>query len=178
MAVRRVVTGHTADGRSCFISDGPAPFAFQRHSGSTHVTEIWKSFLTPADNAALEEPTTPPYRLPPPPNGTSLRIISYPPDSIRHASLEQERSGDADVSSGRAAALDKGNPRHPGFHKTRSLDYAIILSGEIYALMDEGECLLKAGDVLIQRGTNHAWSNRTEQPCIIAFVLIDAQDLF
>ena len=67
--------------------------------------------------------------------------------------------------------------RHPGFHKTDTIDYAIVLSGEIYALMDEGEVLLKAGDVLIQRGTNHAWSNRTEQPCCIAFVLIDAKPL-
>ena len=70
---------------------------------------------------------------------------------------------------------DLANKRHPGFHKTDTIDYAIVLSGEIYALMDEGEALLKAGDVLIQRGTNHAWSNRTEQPCCIAFVLIDAE---
>ena len=70
---------------------------------------------------------------------------------------------------------DLANKRHPGFHKTATIDYAIVLSGEIYALMDEGEVLLKAGDVLVQRGTNHAWSNRTEQPCCIAFVLIDAE---
>ena len=70
---------------------------------------------------------------------------------------------------------DLANKRHPGFHKTDSIDYAIVLSGEIWALMDEGEVLLKAGDVLIQRGTNHAWSNRTEQPCCVAFVLIDAK---
>ena len=70
---------------------------------------------------------------------------------------------------------DLANKRHPGFHKTDTIDYAIVLSGEIYALMDEGEVLLKTGDVLIQRGTNHAWSNRTEQPCCIAFVLIDAE---
>ncbi len=69
---------------------------------------------------------------------------------------------------------DLGNARHPGFHKTASIDYVIVLSGEIYALMDEGEVLLKAGDVLIQRGTSHAWSNRTDAPAYLAFVLIDA----
>jgi mannose-6-phosphate isomerase-like protein (cupin superfamily) len=68
--------------------------------------------------------------------------------------------------------LDRGNPRHPGFHKTSSIDYAIVLSGEIVALIDEGEVILKAGDVLIQRGTNHAWSNRTVEPAYVAFVLI------
>jgi quercetin dioxygenase-like cupin family protein len=73
------------------------------------------------------------------------------------------------------AAFDRGSPRHPGFHKTSSVDYAIVLSGEIYALMDEGEVLLKAGDVLVQRGTNHAWSNRTDAPAYLAFVLVDAE---
>ena len=73
------------------------------------------------------------------------------------------------------AKVAVANKRHPGFHKTDTIDYAIVLSGEIYALMDEGEVLLKAGDVLIQRGTNHAWSNRTEEPCCVAFVLIDAE---
>jgi hypothetical protein len=72
------------------------------------------------------------------------------------------------------AARDKNNPRHPGFHKTDTIDYAIVLSGEIWAMMDEGETLLKQGDVLVQRGTNHAWSNRTNEPAILAFVLIDA----
>jgi len=69
------------------------------------------------------------------------------------------------------------NARHFGFHKTRTLDYAIVLDGEIYAMMDEGECLLKPGDVLVQRGTNHAWSNRTDAPAYLAFVLIDATPL-
>ena len=77
--------------------------------------------------------------------------------------------------SGRAEATDRNNPRHPGFHKTATIDYAIVLSGEIYAMMDEGEVLLKAGDVLVQRGTNHAWSNRTAEPAVVAFVLIDAE---
>jgi quercetin dioxygenase-like cupin family protein len=75
------------------------------------------------------------------------------------------------------AAFDRGSPRHPGFHKTSSVDYAIVLAGEIYALMDEGEVLLKQGDVLVQRSTNHAWSNRSDAPAYLAFVLIDAEPL-
>lgn len=175
--VRRVVTGHNGEGRSCFVSDGPAPHVFQRNAGSTVVTELWKTTSSPADNASAEEPTAPPYRLIPPEGGSVFRIISYPPDSIRLASLHDERAGAADADSGRAAALDRKNPRHPGFHRTDSVDYAIVLSGEIYALMDEGETLLRQGDVLIQRGSNHAWSNRTEEPAVLAFVLIDAKPL-
>ena len=71
-----------------------------------------------------------------------------------------------------AAPADKR--RHPGMHKTKTLDYAIVLAGEIYAVLDEGEVLLRAGDVLVQQGTNHAWSNRTDKPATIAFVLLDA----
>jgi quercetin dioxygenase-like cupin family protein len=103
-----------------------------------------------------------------------FRIIEYPPDKQRRAALEQQRTS-ADDGSGHGAAFDRGSPRHPGFHQTSSVDYAIVLSGEIYALMDEGEVLLKAGDVLVQRGTNHAWSNRTDEPAYLAFVLIDAE---
>ena len=81
-----------------------------------------------------------------------LRIIEYPPDRERLAALAQERAA-GDDGSGHISALDRGSPRHPGFHKTSSTDYAIVLSGEIYALMDQGEVKLTAGDVLIQRGT-------------------------
>jgi quercetin dioxygenase-like cupin family protein len=88
--------------------------------------------------------------------------------------LTKERAA-GDDGSGHISALDRGSPRHPGFHKTASVDYAIVLAGEIYALMDEGEVLLKAGDVLVQRGTNHAWSNRTDAPAYLAFVLVDAE---
>ena len=64
--------------------------------------------------------------------------------------------------------------RHPFMHRTDSLDYAVVLTGEIYMIMDEDEYLLKAGDVVVQQGTNHAWSNRGSEPCQIAFILIDA----
>jgi quercetin dioxygenase-like cupin family protein len=70
--------------------------------------------------------------------------------------------------------MDPDASRHPGMHKTGTVDYAIVLSGEIYAVMDKGETLLRAGDTLVQRGTNHAWSNRSETPCLVAFVLVSA----
>jgi mannose-6-phosphate isomerase-like protein (cupin superfamily) len=172
--IRRVVTGHDAAGRSVFVMDAAAPQVYRRSPGSAVVTELWETRSAPADNRGAAEVTDHPFRLAPPTNGTVFRIIEYPPDSQRLAVLAQERAA-GDDGSGHISALDRGSPRHPGFHKTHSVDYAIVLAGEIHALMDEGEVLLKAGDVLIQRGTNHAWSNRTEQPCCIAFVLIDAE---
>jgi mannose-6-phosphate isomerase-like protein (cupin superfamily) len=171
---RRVVTGHNAQGKSIFLMDGPAPSVHSRGTGATASTEFWVTNSTPADNSGSDDPTlSQPRRLPPPKNGTIFRVVEYPPDSQRVAALRAP--GSAHDAKAEGYARDLANRRHPGFHKTQSIDYAIVLSGEIYALMDEGEVLLQAGDVLIQRGTSHAWSNRTEQPCCIAFVLIDAK---
>jgi len=168
--VRRVVTGHNAEGRSVFIMDGPAPTVFDRGPGQTCVTELWETHSTPADNTGSADPTDRPSRLPPPKNGSVFRVVEYPPDKIRIPTLR----GDSHDSKREGYTRELQHTRHPGFHKTATVDYAIVLSGEIYALMDEGEVLLKTGDVLIQRGTNHAWSNRTDESATIAFVLIDA----
>jgi hypothetical protein len=173
--IRRVVTGHNAAGKSIFLSDGPAPNVMSRGTASTTVTELWETTAAPASNRGDEDPTNHPYRLPPPKNGTVFRIIEYPPDKVRVAALRQP--GTTHNPSSEGYVRDLGNTRHPGFHKTDSIDYAIVLKGEIYALMDEGEKLLKAGDVLIQRGTSHAWSVRTDEPAYVAFVLIDAEPL-
>src|SRR5262245_16302086 len=172
--IRRVVTGHNAAGKSAFVMDGAAPHVYCRSPGRPGAPGLWETRPAPADNRGQAEVTDHPFRLAPPKTGTVFRIIEYPPDRERLAALARERAA-GDDGSGHIAALDRGSPRHPGFHKTHSVDYAIVLAGEIYALMDEGEVLLKAGDVLIQRGTNHAWSNRTDAPATLAFVLIDAE---
>jgi mannose-6-phosphate isomerase-like protein (cupin superfamily) len=171
--IRRVVTGHDAAGRSVFVIDAPTPHVFSRTKGSAVVHEMWETAHTPADNRGSADAIARGPRLPPPHNGSVFRVIEYPPDAERLAAIEREHA--LPDSSGRAAASDRNNPRHPGFHKTATIDYAIVLSGEIYAMMDQGEVLLKAGDVLIQRGTNHAWSNRTNETAVVAFVLIDAE---
>jgi hypothetical protein len=172
--IRRVVTGHDAAGRSTFIIDAPSPHVFSRTKGSAIVHELWETAGTPADNRGSADAIARGHRLPPPKNGSVFRVIEYPPDSERLAAITREETL-PDDGSGRAAVTDRNNPRHPGFHKTDTIDYAIVLAGEIYAMMDDGEVLLKTGDVLIQRGTNHAWSNRTREPALVAFVLIDAE---
>ncbi len=174
MQFRRVVTGHNAAGRSVFVIDGATPHVFRRTPGSAVVNEMWETTATPADNRGNADSIARGHRLPPPKNGSVFRVIDYPPDSERLAAIAREEHM-PDDGSGRAAATDRSNPRHAGFHKTSTIDYAIVLSGEIFAMMDEGEVLLRAGDVLIQRGTNHAWSNRTGEPAVVAFVLIDAE---
>ena len=169
---RLVITGHNDAGKSVILSDGDAPHMhlFERYGG-TAVTDLWMTASMPADNAQVEDFGSRDFTIEPPPHGTVFRVIEYPPDSVRLANLDREA---AFRDTGAAHAMAKEGARHPGMHKTNTLDYAAVLSGEIYAVMDEGDVLLKAGDSLIQRGTNHAWSNRTEEPCRIAFVLVDA----
>ena len=170
-SVRRIVTGHDAAGRSTFLMNGPAPKIFEVGSGGTRVMELWETRTSPATNAGSEEATERPFRLPPPPNGSVFRIVEYPPDSKRVGVLAANAAHD-DAAEG--YVRDFANARHPGFHKTATTDYAIVIAGEIYALMDEGEQLMRAGDVLVQRGTNHSWSNRTDSNAYVAFILIDA----
>jgi naringenin degradation protein FdeH len=157
--MKRVVTGHDAQGRSVFvIEDQPQPVVLEK-AGGLRLTELW---ATPTETRAR--------RIEPDPGGTVFRVIDYPPDSERLKSIDPETH----FASMGAQAAPKEKRRHPGMHRTNTLDYAIVLSGEIYAVLDEGEVLLRAGDVLVQRGTNHAWSNRSDRPCRIAFVLVDA----
>jgi quercetin dioxygenase-like cupin family protein len=157
--MRRVVTGHDSEGRSIFlIKDEPQPVVLEK-AGGLRLTELW---ATPNEVR--------PRRIEPDPGGTVFRVIEYPPDKERLKSIDPEAHF---ASMGVQAATAKER-RHPGMHRTKTLDYAIILAGEIYAVLDEDEVLLKGGDVLVQRGTSHAWSNRSDKPCVIAFVLIDA----
>jgi len=173
--VRRVVTGHNVQGRSIFIRDTAAPHVYQRTAEGVTVTEVWETRSTPADNSVdSEDPTDRPMRLQPPKGGSIFRTIRFMPEKLQHTALKKQLS-EGDDGSGIVTALKKGaSSRAPGFHTTNTIDYVIVLSGEIYALMDEGEVLLKSGDVLVQRGTSHAWSNRSRKPADLAFVLIDA----
>jgi hypothetical protein len=167
---RRFVTGHDASGKSVFILDETTPVTHAVGSGGTRVTDLWETRSTPVNNAGVADAADRPFHVPPPPNGSIFRIVEYPPDTERIAVLRANVAHDSTAGYTR----DYANARHPGFHKTSTIDYAIVLNGEIYALMDEGEELMHAGDVLIQRGTNHAWSNRTNETVRVAFVLIDA----
>jgi mannose-6-phosphate isomerase-like protein (cupin superfamily) len=169
---RLVITGNNEKGRSRVVSDGDAPHVhiFAQYGG-TAVTDLWITTSMPVDNERIDDLGGREFAIEPPPNGTVFRIVEYPPDSVRLAGLDREA---AFREMGASHAIVKKDARHPGMHRTRTLDYAIVLSGEIYAVMDESEVFLKAGDCLIQRGTNHAWSNRTDKPCRIVFVLIDA----
>jgi mannose-6-phosphate isomerase-like protein (cupin superfamily) len=176
--IRRVVTGHDEKGRAVVISDGPAPSVHvNRLERDWFSVDIWRTHETPANiMAKAPEPTEGPRRQMPTRNGTVLRINSFPPESeaVRKMSPADSLHAFEALGNPKAATYGKGG-RHPMMHRTESIDYALILSGEITMLLDDKEVLLKAGDVVVQCGTNHAWSNRSNAPCIVAFVLIDGK---
>jgi mannose-6-phosphate isomerase-like protein (cupin superfamily) len=170
--VRRVLTGHDADGRSTFIADGIAPNMKEMPSfPGLALTDLWETNGAPASNQGDGDAADRPIRLEPPKNGTILRIVEFPPDATRPKN--------SDGSAGfRAIGAGHAQDRHsadPMMHKTATVDYIIVLKGEIYAVMETGETLLRAGDILVQRGTNHSWSVRGPDPCIVAAVLVSAK---
>jgi hypothetical protein len=170
--IRRIVTARRADGTS-FIAEDGKPRAERRVEARPgyRVNNLWVTKTTPAEVDAPDESAAHQGILPPK-RGTVLRVIDFPPEPADPA--ERERGMAATFQGMFRDADHQLRPgQHPGVHTTETVDYAIILSGEIYAVMDEGETLMKAGDILVQRATRHGWANRSAAPCRIAFVLID-----
>lgn len=172
--VRRVITGHNAQGKSCLLKDGPAPNSMEMASmPGLLVTDLWETKDAPADNSGDQDNADRPIRLEPPPNGTLFRVVEFPPD----ASWKGKASGFEGFDSIGAGHVVAEGSDDPMMHTTITTDYAIVLEGEVWAVMEEGETCLKAGDVLVQRGTMHSWSVRTDQPARVAFILVNAAPL-
>lgn len=176
--VRRIVTGYNTAGRSVFLEDGPSPAILTVPERPGYkVDNLWR---TSGDRPHVDEPDTITAQrgTVPPPHGTVIRTLDIPPE----AKDPEQRRRNAEATF-RAIFSDLHKPGapapasgvHPAHHTTDTIDYAVVLQGEVWALLDEGEKLMRAGDVLIQRGTPHAWSNRSSAICRILFVLIDAR---
>jgi mannose-6-phosphate isomerase-like protein (cupin superfamily) len=176
--VRRVVTGHDADGKAIIVSDGITPVVFeipQRPGYSAN--EVWATTSMPTEIDQKGEPTQRPRQLEPGPNGTVFRIVVHPPESTYIHKLDRAAAKAAFAAYGsvHASTFAEEDSPHPLMHRTKTVDYGIVISGEVYLVLDKEETLLKAGDVVIQRGTNHAWANRSNEPCKMAFILIDGK---
>lgn len=152
---RRVITGEKA-GRSVIIKDSSVNH-FEPIPGLV-ISDVWVTDTMPVD---LSKQIKPENTIFPntPKNGTYFRYIFIPPDSeVKHHYPKAEP-----------------NKPHPLMHRTGTLEYVIILSGELYLILDETETLLKSGDIVVQLGSNHAWSNRSDKPCVQIAILLDAK---
>lgn len=175
---RRVVTGHDADGKAIIISDAP-PVHTQLVGGPGGPTffEMWHTQETPVLIPA--QPTLPDENglvLPPPKMGTRMRVIEFPPEGeeIRKLTGADAASKFKAMGDEKASTSAAGAP-HPLMHRTQTVDYGIVLEGEITLVLDRVETTIQAGDIVIQCGTNHAWANRSGKICRMVFILIDGQ---
>ena len=173
--VRRVLTGHDPEGRSMILADGLAPNVKEMRPTfpGLALTDLWETKGAPASNEGSADAAERPVHLEPPKNGTLVRIVEFPPDATRPQDSDSH-AGFKAIGAGHAQDKHSSDPM---MHRTSTVDYIIVLKGEIYAIMDKGETLLRAGDILIQRGTNHSWSVRGSEPCIIAAILVNSKPL-
>lgn len=174
--VRRVVTGHTAAGKAVVLADGEPPLVIRSPvQPGLAFHEIWNTTAMPQLVAAtFDEPTTKHAGTTPPKGGTVIRIVDLPPEGPDETAIRQGPVARAVLRRRPRRERRAARPgRHPLMHRTESIDYGIVLSGEIVMLLDDTEVLLRAGDVVVQRGTVHAWTNRTREICRMAFILTD-----
>ena len=169
--VRRVVTALDPAGKAIVMFDSAVPLtSFRSPNGAN---EMWVTDKSPPDLSWTTDRAKIKVGLTPPKGGTIFRVVDFVPMTPK---IEQMDINMMMKVAGADAPAKGLPPRHPMMHRTRSVDYAIIMSGEIDMLLDESEVHLKAGDVVVQQATNHAWVNRGKEICRIAFILMDSQD--
>lgn len=178
--VRRVVTGHDERGRAVVISDGQPPLVHTDPNRPGYSsTDIWRTNASPAPIVPrADDPTPGPRRQLPNPSGTVFRVNVIMPgtEAILGMSADAARAVFANMGNESANTYASGeSARHPMMHRTETVDYAIVLEGELVMVLDDEDVVLHVGDVVVQCGTNHAWANRSDRPAKIAFVLIDGR---
>jgi mannose-6-phosphate isomerase-like protein (cupin superfamily) len=174
-AIHRVVTGHDSDGHAVVTSDGPLPVVTELKAiAGTVFHEVWSTSASPASVGNGPDPTPGPLMLPPPSHGTRIRFVDIPPETPELFGRDADalRAGFSEIGDGGASTGHAGAP-HPLMHRTETVDYGVVIEGEITLVLDRGEVQLKPGSVVVQRGTNHAWANRSGKPCRMLFMLID-----
>ena len=169
---RRVVSGHDKSGKAVILIDDKPPIVSRPGSG-TSVQQLWITEEIPAEEVTAKDPTAKIKGTNPPLTGSHFRILEIPPEKNYPKRSEEEADAHRKTQGVEVGPLGKG--KHPGMHRTHSVDYAIILKGEIDMMLDDSEVHCVEGDVVIQQGTNHAWVNRGDKPCQIVFILIGAE---
>ncbi|MEH0421452.1 cupin domain-containing protein [Streptomyces sp. B21-083] len=172
-APRRVVTA-VREGRSVFVSDGPVPNSHHYTSIPGMTTSVVYATAAPPRLPQDEGETAPPrLRVPPAPGETRLMIVTFPPDSVLADPGFDPAAADAEQREFIPGLAERFEPHAPGMHRTETVDYDIVLDGEIWLELDDGATThLRRGDVAVQCGTRHAWRNKGDRPATMCFVLI------
>jgi quercetin dioxygenase-like cupin family protein len=176
--IHRVVTGHDAHGKAVVVSNGPLPTVRDIEAIPGMVFhEVWEAWGTPPVVGNGDDPAIAPLEHQPRPNGNIIRFVDFPPDESYLA------DGDAatrmkqlfeEVNAPEQLTLKADSP-HPMMHRSEAIDYGILIEGELTLILDDSEVLLKPGSVVIQRGTNHAWANRSGKRSRMLYVQFAGQ---
>lgn len=176
--IYRVVTGHDENGNAIILENGPLNTVMDLEAiPGTKFHEVWNTSDTPALITNTQtDPTIGPVVLPPMKSGTRIRFVDIPPDTEEFLTHGKGNMKDMFLKVGdEGASTVKEDSPHPLMHRTESVDYGILIEGELTLIVDKGEAILKPGSVVVQRGTNHAWANRSGKMCRILFILVGGQ---
>lgn len=169
--IRRVVTGLDANNHAVVVFD--SRLTLKASESRPPSVNLWLTDSSPAGLSFKDDPALRPTGISPPDNGTAMRVVEFPPldpaiEAKMDPNLMMKVVGDH--------APKRGLPvKHPLMHRTRTVDYAVILSGEIDMMLDDATVHVKAGDIVVQQATNHAWVNHGKEPCRVLFVLMDSK---
>ena len=179
--MRRVVTGHDTSGKSVFVSDGEPPHGVAlRGVPRFRIDEVWSVVGVPTLPPASGEPTTQRHPFFPAPGGTGFVVVTFPPES----DVTRTAESGVDIAAaqnefyeafpGLAGTME---PDAPGMHTSQTVDYGVVIRGEVWLELDDGaKRLLKPGDCVIQNGTRHAWHNRSSEPCTLLVAILGAAE--
>ena len=176
--MKRIVTGHDSKGKCIFATEGEPPKRVAMAGGGLEITEVWGTEEMPALPAPQGDPTLRPHPYFPPPGGTRFVVVRFPAAAAADASVA--------VADPAAAAKqffdqfpglgDLMEADHPGMHASQTVDYVVVLSGEIDLELDDGATRrLRAGDCVVQNGTRHAWRNNGDVDCVLAAIVVGAR---
>lgn len=170
---RRVVTGFNREGDSVVVSDSFVNNQMEKNSRpGVSLNNIWRTEVFPNDNSADIEEVDQVFTMFPKSFETICRISSFEPEKSHK---KNDFDSDAYFSDLNVSNTLVKSKRHPFMHKSKSLDYAIILEGEITLILDNEEVNLRQGDIVIQRGTSHAWVNNSDKLARVCFILMGAE---
>jgi uncharacterized cupin superfamily protein len=175
--VRRIVCVDD-EGKSKAIADGTVPYVRTDFARPGYAAaRVWVTDRTPARIEGITETLGMPHRLEPPAGGSVCRVVTFPPDDTFKGKVGAREVTTFSTAMGSpGASTYSATAPHPYMHRTRTLDLCLVLEGEITLVLDTEEVHLKAGDTVVQRGTNHAWSNRSDKPCTIAISMHDGRE--
>jgi hypothetical protein len=174
--VRRIVVIDEND-KSKAIADGPSPdVRTDPARPGFSSTRIWVTDRTPARIKGVRETLHLPHTLEPPPGGSVCRVVTFPPDDVYKGKVGAREVQAYFVAMGSpGASTYSPKAPHPYMQKMRTLEFALIIEGEITLVLDLEEVHLKAGETVVLRGVNHAWSNGSGKPCTVAFSAHDGR---